>query len=105
LPALEARFGVHTGEVVAFSVEIDGKVEYRLVGHTANLAAQIEIIAPAGSIAVSDYTAKLCEGYFGPDAHAKVRERAGTLFPVCVRDNDKFLKRLWPAKFRNGSEQ
>jgi class 3 adenylate cyclase/tetratricopeptide (TPR) repeat protein len=64
LQSLEARVGVHTGEVVAYSVEADGKVEYRLIGHTANLASRMEMIAPAGSIAVSDYTAKLCEGYF-----------------------------------------
>jgi class 3 adenylate cyclase len=62
--ALDARAGVHTGEVVAFAVETSGKVEYRLVGHTANLAARLESIAPVGSIATSDYTRKLCEGYF-----------------------------------------
>jgi class 3 adenylate cyclase/predicted ATPase len=61
---LEARVGVHTGEVVAYAGEASGKAEYRLIGHTANLASRMETIAPAGSIAVSDYTAKLCEGYF-----------------------------------------
>jgi class 3 adenylate cyclase/predicted ATPase len=64
LHPLEARVGVHTGEVVAHSVETDGKVEYRLVGHTANLAARMEMVAPTGSIAASEYTRKLCEGYF-----------------------------------------
>jgi adenylate cyclase len=64
LRPLEARVGVHTGEVVAHSVETDGKVEYRLVGHTANLAARMEMVAPTGSIAASEYTRKLCEGYF-----------------------------------------
>jgi class 3 adenylate cyclase len=64
LRSLEARVGVHTGEVVAYSVETSGKVEYRLVGHTANLAARLETLAPVGSIAVSEYTRKLCEGYF-----------------------------------------
>jgi len=64
LQALEARVGVHTGEVVAYSVETGGKLEYRLVGHTANLAARLESLAPAGSIAASDYTRRLCEGYF-----------------------------------------
>src|SRR6516165_6841423 len=63
-PALEARLGVHTGEVVAYAGEASGKVEYRLIGHTANLASRMESIAPPGSIAVSEYTAKLCEGYF-----------------------------------------
>src|SRR6266436_796425 len=64
LRSLEARVGVHTGEVVAYSVETSGKVEYRLVGHTANLAARLESIAPVGSIAISEYTRQLCEGYF-----------------------------------------
>jgi predicted ATPase len=49
---------------VAHSVETDGKVEYRLVGHTANLAARMDMVAPTGSIAASEYTRKLCEGYF-----------------------------------------
>src|SRR6516162_6501155 len=64
LPALEARVDVHTGEVVAYPGEASGKVEYRLIGHTANLAARMESIAAVGSIAVSATTAKLCEGYF-----------------------------------------
>src|ERR1700730_14241165 len=64
LRSLEARVGVHTGEVVAYSVETSGKVEYRLVGHTANLAARLEALAPTGSIAISEDTRKLCEGYF-----------------------------------------
>jgi class 3 adenylate cyclase/predicted ATPase len=64
LHPLEARVGVHTGEVVAHTVETDGKVEYRLIGHTANLASRMEMVAPTGSIAASEYTRKLCEGYF-----------------------------------------
>jgi class 3 adenylate cyclase len=62
--ALEARVGVHTGEVVAYAGEASGKVEYRLIGHTANLASRMESIARPGSIAISETTAKLCEGYF-----------------------------------------
>jgi class 3 adenylate cyclase/ribosomal protein L40E len=64
LRSLEARVGVHTGEVVAYAAEVSGKVEYRLIGHTANLAARLESLAPAGSIATSEDTRKLCEGYF-----------------------------------------
>jgi tetratricopeptide (TPR) repeat protein len=63
-PGLEARVGVHTGEVVAYAGEASGKTEYRLIGHTANLASRMESIAAVGSIAVSEATAKLCEGYF-----------------------------------------
>jgi class 3 adenylate cyclase len=63
-PALEARIGVHTGEVVAYAGEASGKIEYRLIGHTANLASRMESLAQPGSIAVSEATAELCEGYF-----------------------------------------
>jgi class 3 adenylate cyclase len=61
---IEARVGVNTGEVVAYSVETDGKAEYRLVGHTANLASRMEALAPTGSIAISEDTRRLVEGYF-----------------------------------------
>jgi predicted ATPase/class 3 adenylate cyclase len=61
---LEARVGVNTGEVVVRSVETGGKVEYTPIGHTANLASRLQTLAPAGSIAVSEHTRKLCEGYF-----------------------------------------
>jgi predicted ATPase len=63
-PALEARFGIHTGEVVVRTVETGGKVEYAPIGHTANLASRLQAMAPAGSIAVSDDTRRLVEGYF-----------------------------------------
>src|SRR5690242_7099481 len=62
--ALEARVGVNTGEVVVRTVETGGKIEYTPIGHTANLASRLQTLAPAGSIAVSEYTRKLCEGYF-----------------------------------------
>src|SRR5216683_2133542 len=61
---IEARVGVNTGEVVAYMVETDGKVEYRLVGHTANLASRMEALAPTGSITISEDTRRLVEGYF-----------------------------------------
>src|ERR1700674_4404454 len=62
--SLEARVGVNTGEVVVRSVETGGKVEYTPIGHTANLASRLQALAPIGSIAVSEGTRKLCEGYF-----------------------------------------
>jgi hypothetical protein len=62
--ALEARVGVNTGEVVVRSFEIGGKVEYTPIGHTTNLASRLQTMAPIGSIAVSEHTRNLCEGYF-----------------------------------------
>ena len=58
--ALDARVGINTGEVVVRSVETGGKIEYTLIGHTANLASRLQTLAPAGSIAVSEYTRTLC---------------------------------------------
>src|SRR6267378_6307954 len=57
----------------------DGKVEYTPIGHTANLASRLQTIAPAGSIAVSEHTRRLVEGYFelralGPTAVKGISE-------------------------------
>src|SRR5438067_1616292 len=77
--ALDARVGINTGEVVVRSVETGGKIEYTPIGHTANLASRLQTLAPVGSIAVSEYTRKLCEGYFelralGPTAVRGISE-------------------------------
>jgi class 3 adenylate cyclase len=63
-PMLEARIGINTGEVVVRTVETGGKVEYTPIGHTANLASRLQAVAPASSIAVTDQTRRLVEGYF-----------------------------------------
>ena len=41
-----------------------GTLEYTPIGHTTNLASRMQALAPIGSIAVSEATRKLCEGYF-----------------------------------------
>jgi class 3 adenylate cyclase/predicted ATPase len=62
---IEARVGVNTGEVVVRSIATsDGHTEYTPIGHSISLAARMQAIAPTGSIAVTDSTRKLCEGYF-----------------------------------------
>jgi predicted ATPase len=76
---LEARIGVNTGEVVVRTVETGGRVEYTPIGHTANLASRLQTIAPAASIAVSEHTRRLVEGYFelralGPTAVRGISE-------------------------------
>src|SRR3984957_4997920 len=77
--ALEARIGINTGEVVVRTVETGGRVEYTPIGHTANLASRLQTIAPTGSIAVSEHTRRLVEGYFemralGPTAVRGISE-------------------------------
>jgi len=62
---IEARVGVNTGEVVVRSISTGGgHVEYTPIGHTNNLASRMQAVAPTGSIAISEQTRKLAEGYF-----------------------------------------
>src|SRR6202158_1356251 len=62
---LQARVGVNTGEVVVRSIETGtAHTEYTPIGHTANLAARMQVLAPIGSIAATEQVRKLCEGYF-----------------------------------------
>jgi class 3 adenylate cyclase len=62
---IEARVGANTGEVVVRSITTGAaQVEYTPIGHTTNLASRMQAVAPTGSIAVSETTRKLCEGYF-----------------------------------------
>jgi class 3 adenylate cyclase/tetratricopeptide (TPR) repeat protein len=63
--AIEARVGVHTGEVVVRSIQTaEGRSEYVPVGHPVGLAARMQALAPPGSIAATETTRKLCEGFF-----------------------------------------
>lgn len=62
---LQSRIGINTGEVVVRTISIGGgQTEYTPIGHTANLASRMQAVAPVGSIAVTESTRKLCEGYF-----------------------------------------
>ena len=62
---IQCRIGINTGEVVIRSIQTGaGRVEYTPIGHTTNLASRMQTAAPVGSIAVTEMTRKLCEGYF-----------------------------------------
>jgi len=62
---LQARVGVNTGELVVRSIQTgDAHTEYTPIGHTANLAARMQVLAPIGSIAATEQVRKFCEGYF-----------------------------------------
>ncbi|HXN14269.1 MAG TPA: AAA family ATPase, partial [Candidatus Acidoferrales bacterium] len=62
---IQGRGGVNSGEVVVRSIQTGaGQTEYTPIGHTTNLASRMQVAAPVGSIAVSEATRKLCEGYF-----------------------------------------
>jgi class 3 adenylate cyclase len=71
---VEARVGVNTGEVVMRSITTGaGQTEYTPIGHTTNLASRMQAVAPTGSIAVSENTRSLCEGYFTLKARGPTR--------------------------------
>jgi class 3 adenylate cyclase len=62
---IQGRVGINTGEVVVRSIQTgEGQVEYTPIGHTSNLASRMQTVAPVGSIAISENTRRLCEGYF-----------------------------------------
>jgi class 3 adenylate cyclase/tetratricopeptide (TPR) repeat protein len=62
---IQGRIGINTGEVVVRSIQTGAsQVEYTPIGHTTNLASRMQTAAPVGSIAVSENTRRLCEGYF-----------------------------------------
>ena len=62
---IEIRVGLNTGEMVVRSVKTgEHRTEYTPIGHSTSLAARMQALAPTGSIAVSEHTQKLVEGYF-----------------------------------------
>jgi len=61
---IQGRIGVNTGEVVVRALETgQGHAEYTPIGHSTNLAARMQTAAPVGSIAVTEATRSLVEGY------------------------------------------
>src|SRR5262249_48179562 len=56
---------------------------YSPIGHTANLASRLQTVAPAGSIAISEQTRKLVEGYFELSALGSMQAR-GIREPIQV---------------------
>jgi class 3 adenylate cyclase len=62
---LQARVGLNTGEVVVRSLRTgEDHVETTPIGHAISLAARMQVLAPIGSIAATEATRKLGEGYF-----------------------------------------
>ena len=62
---IEIRVGVNTGEVVVRAIQTAaGRAEYTPIGHSTNLASRMQTVAATGTIAATEDTRKLCEGYF-----------------------------------------
>jgi class 3 adenylate cyclase/tetratricopeptide (TPR) repeat protein len=62
--ALELRFGLNSGEVIAGAIGAAGVSEYTAVGHTVGIAQRVESLASPGEIWLSESTARLV----GPSA-------------------------------------
>ena len=93
---IEIRVGLNTGEMVVRSVQTgEHRAEYTPIGHSTSLAARMQALAPTGSIAVSEHTQKLVEGYFAFKALGPTRVK-GVSEPVNVYE----LTGLGPLRTR-----
>jgi len=61
---LAIRLGIHTGLVVIGAMGDQGRHEHLAFGETPNIAARIEGLAQPNTIAISEVTYRLVQGYF-----------------------------------------
>jgi class 3 adenylate cyclase/tetratricopeptide (TPR) repeat protein len=61
---LGVRIGVHTGPVVAGRVGSGARSEQLAMGHTPNVAARLQALAPPGTVIISADTHALVRGFF-----------------------------------------
>lgn len=62
--ALNLHIGLNTGLVIAGQVGTDQKMEYTVIGDTANLASRLQDAAPPGTIYVGESTFRLTQRLF-----------------------------------------
>jgi class 3 adenylate cyclase len=58
------RMGVNSGEVVVGTIGDDLELDYTAIGHTVGLAERIESLAEPGQAHLTEYTARLVDGFF-----------------------------------------
>src|SRR5207237_3214809 len=61
---LALRIGIHTGLVVIGAMGGGGRQEQLALGETPNIAARIQGLAQPNTVAISDATYRLVQGYF-----------------------------------------
>jgi class 3 adenylate cyclase len=85
-PPLQVRVGANTGEAVVRSIRT-GEVhaEYTPIGHSTNLAARMQVLAPIGSIAITGDMQKLVEGYFQTKALGPTRVKGVSEPVTCTK--------------------
>src|SRR5712691_8481790 len=64
---LAVRIGIHTGPVVVGTMGSGGRHEQLALGETPNLAARLQSLAAPDTVAISDTTRRLVQGYFRCD--------------------------------------
>jgi class 3 adenylate cyclase/predicted ATPase len=64
---LAVRIGIHTGPVVVGTMGSGGRHEQLALGETPNLAARLQSLAAPDTVAISDTTHQLVQGYFRCD--------------------------------------
>jgi class 3 adenylate cyclase/tetratricopeptide (TPR) repeat protein len=99
---IQIRVGLNSGEVVVRSIGSDLRMEYTVVGQTANVAARMEQMAVPGSILISPDTQALAEGYVQvkPLGPSKVKGLALPLEVFEVTGASKVRTRLDAAAAR-----
>ena len=65
--SFSVRIGINSGEVIAGAIGADEQLEYTAVGHTVGLAQRMEALAEPGTAYLTEYAAKLVEGYLDLD--------------------------------------
>src|SRR6516162_6504948 len=61
---LALRVGINTGLVVVGAMGSEGRHEHLALGETPNVAARIQGLAASNTVAISDATYRLVQGYF-----------------------------------------
>jgi class 3 adenylate cyclase/tetratricopeptide (TPR) repeat protein len=64
---LQVRLGLNSGEVVVGRVGDDVTLDPTALGHTVGLAQRMEALAEPGTVYLTEYTARLVEGWFRLD--------------------------------------
>jgi class 3 adenylate cyclase/predicted ATPase len=80
---LAVRLGLHTGLVVVGAMGGQGRQEHLALGETPNIAARIQGLAAPNTVAISDASYRLVQGYFDCEALG-VQTLRGVPEPIAV---------------------
>jgi len=80
---LAIRIGIHTGLVVVGEMGSSGRQEQLALGETPNIAARIQGLAAPNTIAISEATYRLVQGYFTGEALG-VQTLRGVAEPIAM---------------------